>query len=400
MTAMVATDLAITGGRVVDPASDIDAAADVIVHDGRLAEVFPREADRDRATNHDAATRIATAEQVIDATGMLVLPGLIDFHVHVFEGVSHYGIDADTYCLQRGVTNAVDAGSAGAQTFAGFKRFIMDGAKTGLHAYLNISTTGMLAPEAGELEDPRFLVADKALEVATSHPDEIVGIKLRVGNRNAGHPDTRLALATAKSVASEAGLPLMVHITNATVPLADIMATLGYGDVVTHCYHGKRGGILTPDDKVEPFVLDALDRGVLLDVGHGRSALNYHVARTAMAAGVTPHHVSSDLHVYNADGPAYDLVTTMSKMLHLGMDLVDIVASVTHRPAKTMHRDDVIGSLQIGREADVTIVEILEGGWDLEDSEGEVERLEHLMVPRWVVRQGRAMPLAASVHEL
>lgn len=398
-TTEASTDLLIVGGRVIDPAGRLDARGAVRIRDGVVVEA-PRADAASGADTPSPDARPSPPSQVIDATGMLVLPGLVDFHVHVYEGVSHYGIDADTYCLERGVTHAVDAGSAGAQTFAGFRRFIMEPAATGLHAYLNISTIGMVAPETGELEDPRYLVADKALEVATSHPDEIVGIKLRVGRRNAGHPDVRFALATAKQVAVDAGIPLMVHITNAAVPLEEIMAALGAGDVVTHCFHGQRGGILGSDGKVEGFVRHAIDRGVLLDVGHGRSALDYRVARVALAEGVVPHHVSSDLHTYNAEGPAYDLVTTMAKMLHLGMDLVDIVASVTSRPARAMRREHAIGSIGVGRVADLTVVEIVEGHWDLPDSQGSQERLEHLMVPRWVVRKGVARRLAYSVHEI
>lgn len=382
----------ITGGRVIDPATGVDRHADVLIVNGQIAAVSadPRELDRSGAVG---------SAQRLDATGMLVLPGFVDFHVHVYDGVSHYGIDADTSCLMRGVTHAVDAGSAGAQTFAGFKRYVMDTARTSLHALLNISTIGMLAPETGELEDPRYLVADKALAVATAHPQQIIGIKLRVGQRNAGHPDVAAALATAKQVARDANLPLMVHITNAAIPLAQIMGTLDGGDIVTHCFHGQRGGILRTDGTVEPFVRDAVDRGVLLDVGHGRSALDYAVARAGLAAGVVPDHVSSDLHAYNVDGPAYDLATTMSKMLHLGMELTEVIAAATTRPARTMRRDHTIGSLQVGRAADVTIAEVLTGRWELEDSQGVVEPLEHLIVPRWVVREGQPIALAPSVHE-
>ena len=377
-------DLALHSGRLLDPGSGIDTHQTLLITDGRIAGL---------SEDHTAA-----AQQQIDVTGLLVVPGLIDLHVHVYEGVSHYGINVDRSCLQRGVTTAVDAGSAGAQTFPGFQRFIVSSSRTRLYAFLNISTSGMLVPEMGELEDARLLVPDKAVAVAEANPDSIVGIKIRVGQWMTDSEPGR-ALVTAKAVADDVQLPLMVHITNTELALPEVLRVLGEGDVVTHCFHGKQGGILDHDHRVLPEVKAAVDRGVRLDVGHGRSGFSFEVARTALAEDVGPHHVSSDLHAYNVGGPAYDLTTTMSKMLHVGFSLEDTVATVTALPAATIGRDSELGSLEVGRRADVTVLERLEGRWELADGIGERETLEALLVPRWVIRSGVPLELPTSVHE-
>ena len=377
-------DLALVGGRLFDPGSGVDARQTLLIADGRVAGL--------------PANRPAVARREIDVNGLVVVPGLVDLHVHVYEGVSHYGIDVDSSCLHRGVTTAVDAGSAGAQTFPGFQKFVVSSSRTRLYAFLNVSTCGMLVPEMGELEDARLLVPDKAVAVAAAYPESIVGIKIRIGPWMTDSVPER-ALATAKAVANEVKLPLMVHITNTELPLDGVLAVLGEGDIVTHCFHGKRGGILDNDHHVLPEVKDAVDSGVRLDVGHGRSGFSFEVARRALAEGVGPHHISSDLHAYNVDGPVYDLTTTMSKMLHVGFSLEDTIRTVTTAPATAIGRDGEVGSLEVGQRADVTVLERLEGRWELEDGVGKHETLEELLVPRWVIRNGEPLELPTSVHE-
>lgn len=374
--------LTLRGGRVIDPIAGSDDVRDLVVRG-------------DRIVGTDEAP--ASAE-TLDVSGMLVVPGLIDYHVHVYEGVSHYGIDADTYCLQRGVTTAVDAGSAGAQTFPGFERFIISAATTDIFAYLNISMSGLLIPEVGELQDSRFLIADKAIAVARQYPESIIGIKIRVGEPMTDM-DPAKQLREAKAVARELNLPLMVHITDTLLPLNAVLEHMTEGDVVTHCFHGKRGSVINDDGHVHTFVREAIERGVLLDVAHGRSSFSFDVARAAVADGVLPHFVSSDLHIYCADGTAFDLTTTMSKMLHVGMPFDEVLASVTSRPAAALGRADELGSLKAGTAADITVLESLEGRWEFKDAEGSTAVLEQLLVPRWVVKNGVANKLEPSSRE-
>lgn len=374
--------LILRGGRVIDPIAGSDAVQDLAVSGSRIV----------------AAGDAPSSAEILDVSGMMVVPGLIDYHVHVYEGVSHYGIDADTYCIERGVTTAIDAGSAGAQTFPGFQRFIISAAKTDILAFLNISTSGLLIPEVGELEDSRFLIAEKAIAVARQYPESIIGIKIRVGDPMTDS-DPGKQLREAKAVARELNLPLMVHITDTLLPLDVVLEQMTAGDVITHCFHGKRGAVINEDGQVHSYVRDAIDRGVLLDIAHGRSSFSFDVARAALADGVAPHITSSDLHIYCADGPAFDLTTCMSKMLHVGMSFEDMLASVTSRPAAALGRADELGSLKAGTTADITVLESLEGRWEFKDAEGSTAVLEQLLVPRWVVKNGVATKLQPSVHE-
>jgi dihydroorotase len=374
---MAIPGLTIEGGRVLDPSTGVDRRGDLHLSDGLISDTP------------------ASSPRIIDATGCIVVPGLVDLHVHVYEGTSPFGIDVERHCLRRGVTTAVDAGSAGARHFTDFSDTVLRHSPTKLYAFLNISMVG-LTVDVGELSDSRWLAADRTLEVASTH-EEIVGIKIRLGARSAGAADEPRALRTAKAVAQQAGLPLMVHISAPSMPLDDTLAVLTNGDVVTHCFHGKDGGILDSDGRVRSSVRQAVARGVRLDIGHGRSGFSYRVARTALAADLLPHSISSDIHSRNVDGPAYDLTTAMSKLLHVGMALEDVVAAATTSPAMTIGRSG--GTLRPGSTADVTVLEPLTGRWELESSRGESEPLEHLLVPRWVVTRGRPIRLAPSVHE-
>ncbi len=377
----MSTGLRIAGGRVLDPASGVDEVCDVYVRDGRFV------------TMHDLADVDA---ETIDATGLTVVPGLIDFHVHVYEGVSHYGIDADRYCIDRGVTTALDAGSAGSQTFPGLARYVLPNLRTEIYCYLNVSSSGLLIPEVGELEDDRYLVPEKAIAVAREYPDLIVGIKVRIGRRMTA--DTQRQFETAKSISRETGLPLMVHITDTTLELVDVLSMLEAGDTVTHCFHGKAGKVVDEAGQAHPYVLAAMERGVLFDVGHGRGSFSFDVARAAVATGASPQIVSSDLHVYCADGPAFDQVTTMSKMIHVGMPFEDVIEASTIAPARAMGKSHLIGSLAMGHQADVTILDVEEGQFAFGDTTGATEVLDSILVPRWVVKRGVATQLDYQVH--
>ncbi|MEX1004344.1 MAG: amidohydrolase/deacetylase family metallohydrolase [Acidimicrobiia bacterium] len=375
--------LRIRGGRVLDPGAGVDAVQDVVIEGGVIRESAPPH---------------SVSERVIDATGLIVVPGLVDHHVHVHTGISPFGVDADLHCLHRGVTTAVDAGSAGARTYDDFAHRIIETSETDLVAFLNISAVG-LSRDGGELTDPRWLEADRAVATATAHPDRIIGIKIRMGARSAGAPDEPHALRTAKAVARQAGIPLMAHISAPSLPLEETVGVLTERDVITHCYHGKQGGILDEHGRVLPFVRAAVERGVRLDVGHGRSGFSFEVARRAIADGIVPHHISSDIHTKNVEGPAYDLITTVSKLIHVGLPLEEALHAATRNPATSIGRGDTIGTLAAGTPADITVLENVAGKWNLEASSGGRETLEHLLVPRWVVKDGRPIRLEPSIHE-
>jgi dihydroorotase len=371
----MSVDLLIRGGRVIDPAEGRDAISDVAIAGGRIVAVRP-----------DVPTGGAT--EVIDARGRVVTPGLIDLHVHVFAGVSHYGIPPDPWCVARGVTTAVDAGSAGADTFAGFRRYVIEVSATRLLAYLNISATGMIDPHVGELEEIRFADVERAVATCEANRDLILGVKVRLTRGLVGNNGLR-PLHLAREAADAVGMPIMVHPQDAHGSLAEILSVMREGDILTHCFHGARGGILDAEGRVLPEARAAVERGVLFDVGHGQGSFSWQVAERAMAQGLDPATISSDLHQYNIYGPVHDLATTVSKFLHLGMPLAEALRKTTEAPARTLRQEEVLGTLRPGAVADVALFELQEGEFPLTDSQGETRLARQRLFPVATVRAGR-----------
>jgi dihydroorotase len=374
---MARYDLLLAGGTLLDPAQGVQAATNVAFAGGNVAAVGP----------HLSA---ADATETVDCAGQIVTPGMIDLHVHVFSGVSHYGIEPDPHCVAKGVTTAVDAGSAGADTFPGFRKYVIDVSATRLFARLNISSQGMLTREIGELDDLRYASVPKAIAMIEQHRDVILGVKVRltrneIVSRVAGIRPLHLAREAADAV----GLPIMVHPQEAWCDsLDDILAVMRGGDILTHCFHGHSHGILDADGKVRRSVHEAMERGVIFDVGHGRGSFSWQVADRALRQGVQPQTISSDLHAYNVNGPAYDLATTASKFLLLGLSLEDTLHKVTATPARALGMSDRIGTLRVGAWGDAVVFDLQQGAFELQDSHGETRIGQQRLVPRTVVRAG------------
>ena len=371
-------ELVLAGGRVIDPANGLDEIADIAVGGGLI----------------DSVGLPAEAANVIDARGLLVVPGLVDLHTHVYRGVSHYGIDADRHCLGRGVTTAVDAGSAGAQTFPGLREYVIERSQTRILAFLHISVAGMISALVGELEDRRWASPDETVARVRDHLDVIVGIKVRLGYQMVGQ-DPGPALQAARKAADELELPLMVHIIDMPRPITWLLPALSAGDIVTHCYHGNEGGILDAQGRVFPDVFQARERGVVFDVGHGIGSFSWRVARAALEQDFPPTTISSDVHAHNVEGPVFDQATTLSKLLHLGMPEADVVRATTSAAAAAIRREDRLGSLSPGREADITVLELADNPTPLTDGAHESVVADRCLVPRWVVRKGEPIKIQA-----
>jgi dihydroorotase len=367
--------LDLVGGRVFDPGRGLDTTATVSVTGGLIEGV---------GTAADAGP----GRLRVDVTGRLVTPGLVDLHTHLYPGVSHYGIEPDAHCLGRGVTTAVDAGSAGAQTFPGLRRYVIERSRTSILAFLNIAVEGMISRLVGELEDIRWASPEQAVARAREHPDLIVGIKVRLGHQMVGD-DPGPALRLAREAADVLGLPLMVHVIDLRPGLAWLLPRLKRGDIVTHCFHGNEGGILDAGARVLPEAVSARERGVLFDVGHGAGSFAYRVARRAIAQDFPPDTISSDLHAHNAAGPVFDQATTLSKLLHVGMTLEDVIRATTATPALAIGRGASAGALTAGGVADLSVFELRAGHWALPDASGDTEHVEQLLVPTMVVRAGQ-----------
>jgi dihydroorotase len=372
-------DLLIKGGRVVDPSQDVSGPRDVAILGHTIARVA-------------ADLPEADALHVLDVKGAIVTPGWIDVHVHVYDGVAPLGIPADPNCVAKGVTTVLDAGSAGAHTFPGFRKYVIDVAQTRIRALLNISVVGQstLSPDNPHGELLNLNYANPALAVRTieRHRDVILGIKVRLSRNIAGENDLR-ALQLAREAAAAVGLPMMVHIGDTQTPLKELLPVLRPGDVITHCFHGREGGILDDRGRVLPEVLATVGRGVHLDVGHGAGSFAFDVAERAIRQDLLPGTISSDLHQFNIHGPVFDLATTLSKFLHLGLTLEQVIARVTTHPAKTFGFPAGLGTLREGAEADVAVFALLEGDFPFTDSLGRRRVGHQKLSPVATVKSGR-----------
>lgn len=362
---------------MVDPLQRIHEITDVAIKDGVVAKV-------ERGLSEDQAAK------VIDATGKIVCPGFIDLHVHVYEGVSHYGINVDEHCLKTGSTTVLDAGSAGADTFTGFRRYVIDVSETRVFAMLNISSLGMVSPVVGELEDIRYADIQKAVNVCEKNKDVIMGIKVRLSREMVGDNGLK-PLMKAKEAAEAVGRPIMVHIGNTPNPLREILAEMRSGDILTHCFTGRPNGIIGKDGGVIPEAREAIRRGVIFDVGHGVGSFCFDVARRALQQGVEPNSISSDLHLYNINGPVFDLATTMSKFIHLGLPMERVIEKVTRIPANFLGLLGKIGTLKAGAIADVVVLSDEKGDFVLEDSYGKKEKADQRLSPIVVMKGGQVV---------
>ncbi len=370
-----ALDLLLKGAVLVDPYQDISSRRDIGIRSGRVVAV-------------EETIESAEAVKTVEMDGRIATPGLIDLHVHVWWGVAHLGIEPDPNCVRRGATTVYDAGSAGADTFPGFKKYVIDVSATRIKAFLHIARQGQLNADIGELTDLRYADIDRALEVCEQYKQDIVGVKIRMTRGLVGE-NGREGLKRARAVCEATGLPLMLHPNESPLSLAEMLGQMQAGDILTHCFHRSETGVLDKDGRVRPEARKAVERGVLFDVGHGAGSFSFEVAEEAMRQGLRPGTISSDLHHYNLHGPVYDLATTLSKFMVLGWSLEEVVAQATVAPARAMGMLGEIGTLAVGACADVAIFDLQSGVFDFEDSVRERRVGEWRLVPIATVRAGQ-----------
>jgi dihydroorotase len=366
----MAYDLVLKNGRVIDPASATDRVADVAFVDGKVAEL---------------GDNLTGARETRDVAGFIVTPGLIDLHTHVYWGGTSLGIDADEYCRRNGVTTSVDTGSAGPGNFAGFRKHVIEAAQSRILAFLHISFAGIFGFSrrvmVGESHDMRLMAPEDCAEVADENRDVVVGIKVRIG-RNAGGTSGLAPLEVALQVADEVGMPVMCHIDFPPPNYADTVAMLRPGDILTHAFRPFPNAPISAQGKILPQVLEARERGVLFDIGHGMGSFAFKTARAMLANGFPPDTISSDAHALSINGPAFDQTTTMSKFLCLGMDLMEVLKASTINPARALRRPE-LGAFSPGCVGDATILAVEDGRHDYVDVVGE-----HLVGDRRIVSTG------------
>ena len=365
-------DLVLRGGRVVDPSQKLDAVADIAFSGGKVAMV-------------GNALKVDPGTDVRDVSGYIVTPGLIDLHTHVYWGGTSIGIDAEEFCRTSGVTTAIDTGSAGPGNFAGFRKHVIEPSQVRILAYLHVSHAGIYGYShrvmVGESEEIRLMNPIDAVEVADANRDLIVGIKVRVG-RNSSGTSGIVPLQIALEAANEVGMPLMCHIDHPPPSYEEVVSLLRPGDVLTHAFRPFPNSPATAQGTVKKVVLEARERGVCFDIGHGKGSFAFKTARAMLANGFYPDTISSDVHILCINGPAFDQVTTMSKFLCMGMPFSDVVAASTVNAAMALRRPE-LGSLKPGSVGDATLLSIQEGKFDYVDVVGE-----HLIGDRKIASEG------------
>jgi dihydroorotase len=305
-------------------------------------------------------------ERVIDLPGKLVVPGLVDLHAHVFAG-QDLGVDPDVVGPASGTTTFVDTGTAGAHLFGAFRRGTIERAVPQVRAFVNISTIGVTSMWlAGECETLAYCDVDACVACAREHADLVVGVKVRASANVVGASGDE-PLRRARAAADKLGLPLMVHIGEAPSGIETVLAALGPGDVLTHCFSGWRDNGLLEGGRLRPSVPAAQRRGVRFDVGHGMRSFDAEVARALLDQGFAPDAISSDIHAYSVDAVG-DLPAVMSKFLALGLSVDEVVARATSGPAGVLGLD--AGTLSVGAVADVTVLELLDEDMTWEDTWG------------------------------
>ena len=374
-------DLLIKGGQVIDPGwSQYHTLqpADVAIRNGKIAAVA-------------ADIPADQAARVREVSGHIVCPGLIDIHAHTFVNAHDMGAETDRRCAASGVTTLIDAGSAGSATFPGLRQYVANASEVRLRCFIHLSALGLIHLRVGELMHMDYADPEGCARTIADNRDLAIGVKLRFSNNVVPDAAGTEPLRLARQAADMAGVPLMVHITDALLPVPQILEFLKPGDVVTHCFHGFAYGIMGPEKKaILKEVWAAQKEGIIFDCAHGRMHFPFPFVRQALDAGFLPDTIATDLTLPSATrGPVFDLPTTMSKLLNLGMGLEDVIRCVTTNPARVIGEAEQLGTLRPGATADVAVLSLEQGEFDFIDTDQNHMTGEKKLVAQLTVKDGR-----------
>ncbi|MGE3539005.1 MAG: amidohydrolase family protein [Candidatus Tectimicrobiota bacterium] len=370
-------DLVLKGGTVVDPAVGLHGVNDIAVHDGKIARIAPD-------------IPIAEARLAHDVSGKVVTPGLIDLHAHVFDGFTGNGVHPDLGGVHAGVTTIVDAGSAGSATFEGFPRHIIPHCKTEIIPFLHICQTGLAT--SPDIIAEGSINLEATLRVADQYKGLIRGIKARMVSPALeifGMEMPRLARRAAR----ESGIKLMVHIGDTEKRydpnvIRSLLPLLEEGDILTHYFTANPGGVLDANGKLVPEAREAADRGVWFDTAHGRSNFSFDVGRRIIDQGLLPHCISTDLTVPGRLLTVHSMTEMMTRFLGLGFTLEQVVTMCTENPAKAIGQAHRLGSLAVDRQADISVLDLTEGDWEVYDVLKTSLRVQKAFAPFLTVKRG------------
>ncbi len=370
-------DTLIAGGEVVDPGAGLAGKLDVAISGGVVSEVA-------------AGIDPSRADAVIDASGQIVTPGLVDLHTHVYWGVTYWGIEPDPVAARSGVTTWLDVGSAGSYSFPGFRRFICEPSKSRVFALLNLSSIGLIAP-SWEFANPDYWDVELAVSIVEANRDLILGIKARIDSSTTRGVGIE-PLARARELADRVGLPLMTHIGVGPPTIDEVAEYLRPGDILTHCFTGHSMRILTDDGRIHPTIKRLHDEGLILDIGHGAGSFSFETSEAMLAQGIMPDVISSDIHQLSIQGPMFDLPTTLSKFLGLGLSISEVIERATSKAAAAMLRPD-LGTIRPGSRADIALFKVEEGDYTFQDIHMNERKGTQRLINTLTMIDGETLPL-------
>lgn len=372
-------EILIKNGHVFDPKNHIDTVMDVAVAEGKILMVAP---DIDSEN----------AKTVVNASGLYIIPGLIDPHTHVFVGAKvnkfadgNNSLSPDDFSFKAGITTVVDAGTSGWRNFPLFKTQVIDASKTRILAFLNIAAAGMTGDDAQN--DLNEMDVAKTAEMIEHYPDIIVGVKI-------GHFDgvSWAPFDRAIAVASSTGRPVFVECHLPEYSLKDQLDRMRPGDIITHSFENidEREPVVDQQGMVLPYVMEAKEKGVLFDVGHGGAGFWFNQAVPALEQGLWPDSFGTDLHRFSMNAGMKDMLNLMSKYLNMGMPLNEVLLRGTWNPAKAIGRDD-LGHLSIGAEADIAILSLRTGAFGFIDARNNRIEGDRKLEAEMTIRAGKVV---------
>lgn len=354
--------LLLKGARVLDPGEGLDGLMDLELDGGKISRL-------------GSGLAPGPGVEVRDCSGLIITPGLIDGHVHCYENVGMTGIHPDVLGVDSGVTTVVDAGSAGAATFAGLRRYVMERAKTNVLAFVNLAAHKLSGLD-GELAWPGAIKEDMLERVVDQNRDRLVGIKIRTCPTAVGEMGVD-PVRRGREIADKLRLPLMIHIgeqqlhDREAIPVREIIKLMRPGDIITHLFTGQPGGLLDDDGKLQPEVKEAYVSGLRFDVGHGMYNMSFDTAARVLDQGIEPHSISTDGHKVAHERLVYDLPTTLGKMMAVGFSLPQVINMSTYETARSLGRPDLVPGIGVGRQALLSVLQLEEADWEAEDSMGK-----------------------------
>jgi dihydroorotase len=404
------------GGRVFDPASDLDGEFDVLVLDDRIASIAPHV--------------VASDAEAIDCRGRLVLPGLIDTHAHVYQHVTgRFGLNADLCGVQSGVTTLVDQGGPSCMTLPGFRHFVVQSARSRVVAFLSAYLVGGLEGHYySALYRPDCVDVDATVRAIEANRDLVKGIKAHAEMGGFARWGVEV-IKTAAEIGRRARLPVYIHfgqlwplphqggrIVDPDSILTQVLDLMKPDDILAHPFTRHPGGFVGRDGNVHPLAREAAARGLKIDVGYG-SHFSFNVARKVLEAGIVPHTLGADMHGHNthvktpddscaaeedqqhlfAGKTRFSLVSAMTSMLALGLPLERVIPMVTSNAARMIGMEDELGRLRIGGVADISVLSDEGGRWILSDNEGTLVQANRMLQPLFCLRGGRRFDATAPI---